>query len=36
VDFAAALAHEHAISRGLGGRSVFDDREREPRQLSLF
>jgi hypothetical protein len=36
VDFAAALAHEHAISRELGGRSVFDDREREPRQLSLF
>jgi hypothetical protein len=36
VDFAAALAHEHAISRELGGRSVFDDRKREPRQLSLF
>jgi hypothetical protein len=36
VDFAAAVAHENAISRELGGRSVFDDREREPRQLSLF
>jgi hypothetical protein len=36
VDFAAAVAHENAISRELGGRSVFDDRKREPRQLSLF
>jgi hypothetical protein len=42
VDFAAALAHENAISPELGGRSVFDDRKprhtgtREPQQLSLF
>jgi uncharacterized protein len=42
ADFAAAVAHENAISAELGGRSVFDDslgRERRrpsPRQLSLF
>jgi hypothetical protein len=42
VDLAEAVAHENAISRELGGRSVFDDRKprrtgtREPRQLSLF
>jgi hypothetical protein len=42
VDFAAAIAHENAISRELGGRSVFDDRKprrsgkREPRQMTLF
>jgi hypothetical protein len=36
VDFAAAIAHENAISRELGGRSVLDDRKRGPRQMSLF
>jgi uncharacterized protein len=42
ADFAAIVAHEHAISPQLGGRSVFDDRSvrrprpSEPRQLSLF
>jgi hypothetical protein len=36
VDFAGAIAHENAISRDVGGRSVFDDRKREPRQMSLF
>ena len=33
ADFAAAVAHENAISPALGGRSVFDDK---PRQLALF
>ncbi len=41
ADFNAAIAHEKAISRGLGGRSVFDDikdSRSKPRtgQLSLF
>ena len=42
VDFTGAIAHENAISRELGGRSVFDDRKpgrsgkREPRQMTLF
>jgi hypothetical protein len=42
VDFAAAIAHENAISRELGGRSVLDDRKPrrggkpEPLQLTLF
>jgi len=27
AEFAAALSHERAISRELGGRTVFDDRE---------
>ena len=41
ADFDAAIAHEQAISRELGGRSVFDDirkKTRAPRskQLSLF
>jgi hypothetical protein len=42
ADFAGALAHEHAISPSIGGRTVFDDR-RKPRhpaiattQLGLF
>jgi hypothetical protein len=36
--FEAAVAHEHAISPALGGRSVFDDkpRRRGPKQLPLF
>ena len=33
ADFDAAIAHEKAISRSLGGRTVFD---LKPRQLSLF
>jgi hypothetical protein len=33
ADFAAATAHERAISGALGGRTVFDD---QPRQLRLF
>ena len=36
VDFDAALMHEHAISRGLGGRTVLDDRRRPTRQGRLF
>ncbi len=41
ADFEAAVAHEHAISPHLDGRSVFDDRrKRSPRagarQLHLF
>ena len=42
VNFAAAIAHENAISPELGGRSVFDDRKPrrggkpEPRQMTLF
>ena len=38
ADFDAALAHERAISRSVGGRTVFDDRtpRKNIRQLSLF
>lgn len=40
ADVAAAIAHERAISRSLGGRTVFDDRRtqsaRSGRQLRLF
>ncbi|HEX5229741.1 MAG TPA: DUF763 domain-containing protein [Bryobacteraceae bacterium] len=38
ADFDAIVRHEHAISRDVGGRTVFDDRRkaREPRQLGLF
>lgn len=41
ADFDRALRHEHAISRSLGGRSVFDDRKKPARtrsdeQLPLF
>jgi len=32
----AAIGHERSISRDLGGRTVFDDRRRGPRQLDLF
>jgi len=39
-DFDAALAHERAISKSLGGRTVMDDRRirtvRRPMQLGLF
>jgi hypothetical protein len=41
ADFDAALAHERAISRSIGGRTVFDDEPRRgsgvgPRQPRLF
>jgi hypothetical protein len=41
ADFAAVIAHEHAISPQIGGRTVFDDRKRKGKaaqshQLSLF
>jgi hypothetical protein len=36
ADFEAVVAHEHAISPSLDGRSVFDDRRPRKRQLSLF
>ena len=42
ADVAATIAHERAISRSLGGRTVFDDmrgrRQEKPRkgQLDLF
>jgi hypothetical protein len=32
ADVAATIAHERAISRGLGGRTVFDDRRRRPQR----
>ena len=37
AEFQSAVAHERAISRSIGGRTVFDDRKkRAQRQLSLF
>jgi uncharacterized protein len=36
ADFAGVVAHERAISRSLGGRTVRDDRVRPPAQLRLF
>jgi len=38
ADFDATMAHEHAISKSLGGRTVFDDLKPRSRkgQLSLF
>ena len=38
ADFDAVMAHEHAISKSLNGRSVFDDvpKPRRGAQLSLF
>ena len=36
ADFDAVLAHEHAISPSLDGRTVFDDKPRRRAQLSLF
>lgn len=37
ADFDAAVSHEREISRGLGGRTVFDGRRPTPsRQLNLF
>src|SRR3954463_6720707 len=36
ADFDAALAHERRISPQLGGRTVFDDRPKKSKQMSLF
>jgi hypothetical protein len=41
ADFTAAFSHERAISKELGGRTVFDDREarrkrKGPAQFPLF
>jgi uncharacterized protein len=41
ADFAAVIRHERAISRSIGGRTVFDDRKKRPRiavekQIPLF
>ena len=37
ADFDAVMAHEHAISKSLDGRTVFDDRPSKRRgQLNLF
>jgi hypothetical protein len=36
ANFDAIMAHEHAISPSLNGRSVFDDRRKRSAQLSLF
>lgn len=36
ADFERVLAHEHAISPALDGRSVFDNRKPREKQLSLF
>jgi uncharacterized protein len=41
ADFTAAFSHERAISKELGGRTVFGDREarrkrKGPAQLPLF
>ena len=37
ADFERVVAHEHAISPSLDGRSVFDDRRKKrPAQMLLF
>jgi hypothetical protein len=36
ADVAAAIAHEHAISRSLGGRTVMNDKRPRKGQLNLF
>jgi uncharacterized protein len=36
ADFDSVIAHEHAISASLDGRSVFDDKSGKPGQLKLF
>ena len=36
ADVEATIAHERAISRSLGGRTVFDDRRPRRGQLDLF
>jgi hypothetical protein len=36
ADFDAVVKHEHAISKSLGGRSVFDDVKPRSNQPSLF
>jgi len=34
--FDAVVAHEHAISPGLAGRTVLDDKRTHAKQLGLF
>ena len=36
ADLPALVAHENAISKSLGGRSVYDDRDARKGQLSLW
>src|SRR6185503_10119847 len=36
ANFDAVMQHEHAISKSLGGRSVFDEKPRKKAQMSLF
>ena len=36
ADVEATIAHERAISRSLGGRTVFDDKKPRKGQLDLF
>jgi hypothetical protein len=36
ADVAAMIAHERAISRSLGGRTVLDDKKPRRGQLDLF
>ena len=36
ADFNAVMQHERAISKSIGGRSVFDDKKPRKRQLDLF
>lgn len=36
ADFDRVIAHENAISKSLNGRSVFDDKPTNQRQLKLF
>ena len=36
ADVADTIAHERAISRSLGGRTVFDDKKPREGQLDLF
>jgi hypothetical protein len=36
ADVGAAIAHERDVSREFGGRTVFDDRRRRSKQLTLF
>ena len=36
ANFDSVIAHEHAISSSLGGRSVFDDKPERRGQLKLF
>jgi hypothetical protein len=36
ADVEATISHERAISRALGGRTVFDDKKTRKGQLDLF